>query len=54
MLWESTERPVTVARGTNTVVGHEPERIVSEALWALDSEGRCGARAGGCEAVNYS
>jgi len=53
-LRENTERPVTVTQGTNRLVGPNPERIVTEALGALDNEGRCGARAGGCEAVDYS
>jgi UDP-N-acetylglucosamine 2-epimerase (non-hydrolysing) len=36
----STERPVTVTSGTNTVVGTDPERIVAAALGELD--GRAG------------
>jgi UDP-N-acetylglucosamine 2-epimerase (non-hydrolysing) len=36
-LRENTERPVTVELGTNRVVGTNPERIVSEALAALNS-----------------
>jgi UDP-N-acetylglucosamine 2-epimerase (non-hydrolysing) len=32
----STERPVTVTSGTNTVVGTDPERIVAAALAELD------------------
>ena len=31
-LRENTERPVTVTQGTNTIVGNDPERIMSEAL----------------------
>jgi UDP-N-acetylglucosamine 2-epimerase (non-hydrolysing) len=34
-LRDSTERPLTVTEGTNTVVGHEPLRIVAEARRAL-------------------
>jgi UDP-N-acetylglucosamine 2-epimerase (non-hydrolysing) len=35
-LRENTERPITVAQGTNRVVGQDPERIVREAFRALD------------------
>ena len=35
-LRESTERPVTVTSGTNTVVGTDPELIVEEALSVLE------------------
>ena len=35
-LRENTERPVTVSQGTNTIVGYDTERIVSEALAILD------------------
>lgn len=35
-LRETTERPVTVTEGTNTVVGRDPHRIVSEALRVLE------------------
>ena len=38
-LRENTERPVTVARGTNRIVGTSPDRIVPEAMRVL-SEGR--------------
>jgi UDP-N-acetylglucosamine 2-epimerase (non-hydrolysing) len=41
-LRENTERPVTVTQGTNTVVGSDPERIVTEALAILDSKGKAG------------
>jgi UDP-N-acetylglucosamine 2-epimerase (non-hydrolysing) len=41
-LRENTERPITVAEGTNEVVGTDPERIVAAALRAL--EGRVSAR----------
>jgi UDP-N-acetylglucosamine 2-epimerase (non-hydrolysing) len=41
-LRENTERPVTVTRGTNTVVGCEPGRIVTEALAILDGKGKAG------------
>jgi UDP-N-acetylglucosamine 2-epimerase (non-hydrolysing) len=34
-LRESTERPITVAQGTNTIVGVDPRRIVSAARAAL-------------------
>lgn len=36
-LRENTERPITVAQGTNTIVGVEPHRIVSAAREALGS-----------------
>ena len=35
-LRENTERPVTVEMGTNKVVGRDPERIVAEAVRALE------------------
>jgi len=38
----STERPVTVTQGTNTVVGSDPQRIVAEALAVLDGKGKAG------------
>ena len=41
-LRENTERPVTVTQGTNTVVGCDPGRIVSEALAILDDKGKTG------------
>lgn len=55
-LRENTERPVTVAEGTNRVVGTDPARIVAEARRALDGaagrgripalwDGRAGERA---------
>ena len=34
-LRETTERPITVERGTNVIVGTDPERIVAEARCAL-------------------
>ena len=42
-LRDSTERPVTVTHGTNTVVGLDPERIVAEAARVLRDgvEARC-------------
>ena len=42
-LRESTERPVTVTRGTNTVVGTDPVRIVAAAKTALERGGAAGA-----------
>jgi UDP-N-acetylglucosamine 2-epimerase (non-hydrolysing) len=39
---ENTERPITVAVGTNIVVGTDPDRIVAEALKALDGKGKTG------------
>ncbi len=35
-LRDSTERPVTVSEGTNTVAGHDPERILEAAARALE------------------
>jgi UDP-N-acetylglucosamine 2-epimerase (non-hydrolysing) len=35
-LRENTERPITVEMGTNTIVGTDPERIMSAAFAALD------------------
>jgi UDP-N-acetylglucosamine 2-epimerase (non-hydrolysing) len=37
-LRESTERPVTVSAGTNTVVGTDPDLIVESALAVLEGE----------------
>jgi UDP-N-acetylglucosamine 2-epimerase (non-hydrolysing) len=39
---ENTERPITVTVGTNLVVGTDPDRIVAEALKALDGKGKIG------------
>ena len=33
---------MTVTQGTNTIVGRDPERIVTEALAILDSKGKAG------------
>jgi len=41
-LRKNTERPVTVTQGTNTIVGCDPERIVTEALAILDGGGKAG------------
>lgn len=41
-LRDNTERPVTVAEGTNEVVGTDPERIVAAARSALDGDGKRG------------
>jgi len=41
-LRENTERPVTVMQGTNTVVGSDPKRIVTEALMILNGKGKAG------------
>jgi UDP-N-acetylglucosamine 2-epimerase (non-hydrolysing) len=38
----NTERPVTVSEGTNTLVGVEPRRIVSEAMRVLSGQGKAG------------
>jgi UDP-N-acetylglucosamine 2-epimerase (non-hydrolysing) len=39
---ENTERPITVTVGTNIVVGTDPDRIVAEALKALEGKGKTG------------
>jgi UDP-N-acetylglucosamine 2-epimerase (non-hydrolysing) len=39
---ENTERPVTVSEGTNTLVGTDPDRIVSEAERAIAGRGKAG------------
>ncbi|MBI2502871.1 MAG: UDP-N-acetylglucosamine 2-epimerase (non-hydrolyzing) [Candidatus Latescibacteria bacterium] len=39
-LRESTERPVTIAQGSNTLVGCDPDRIVEAAFKVLDQEGQ--------------
>jgi len=36
-LRENTERPITLERGTNVLVGRDPERIVEESLKALSN-----------------
>ena len=41
-LRENTERPVTVTQGTNTVVGCDPGRIVTEALAIVDGKSKAG------------
>jgi UDP-N-acetylglucosamine 2-epimerase (non-hydrolysing) len=39
-LRESTERPITVTMGTNTIVGTDPAKIIAAALAALDETER--------------
>ena len=39
---ENTERPVTIAEGTNVLVGTSPERIVAEAQHVLSGKGKVG------------
>ncbi len=41
-LRNTTERPVTVSQGTNTLVWNDTERIVAEALKILDGKGKKG------------
>lgn len=41
-LRENTERPITITEGTNTLVGSEPKRIVSETMKILREGGRAG------------
>jgi len=41
-LRENTERPVTATQGTNTVVGCDTVRIVTEASAILDGGGKTG------------
>ena len=41
-LRENTERPVTVAAGTNTLVGSDPQRIIDECSAILDNGGKRG------------
>ncbi|MGD9726166.1 MAG: non-hydrolyzing UDP-N-acetylglucosamine 2-epimerase, partial [Nitrospiraceae bacterium] len=36
-LRENTERPVTVTHGTNRVIGSAPDKIISEAMMAIES-----------------
>ena len=43
-LREQTERPITVTRGTNRIVGTSPDRIVTEALRALVEPPSAGSR----------
>lgn len=41
-LRENTERPITVERGTNIIVGTDPERLVSEAYHILEGRKKMG------------
>jgi UDP-N-acetylglucosamine 2-epimerase (non-hydrolysing) len=41
-LRDTTERPVTITRGTNTLLGHDAPRIVDEAMKILRGEGKRG------------
>ncbi len=41
-LRENTERPITVSEGTNTIVGTNPEAILSETRKILDGGGKSG------------
>nr|NIS69692.1 UDP-N-acetylglucosamine 2-epimerase (non-hydrolyzing) [Pseudomonadota bacterium] len=41
-LRDTTERPVTISRGTNTLLGHDGSRIVEEAMKILRGEGKRG------------
>jgi UDP-N-acetylglucosamine 2-epimerase (non-hydrolysing) len=41
-LRQNTERPITVAEGTNVLVGTDPRRIESEALKVLQGQGKRG------------
>ena len=36
-LRENTERPITVTHGTNRVIGSAPDKIISEAMMAIES-----------------
>ncbi len=38
----NTERPITVTEGTNTLVGHDPERIIAAAGEVLAGKGKAG------------
>lgn len=41
-LRENTERPVTITEGTNTLVGSDPVRILTEVRRILAGEGKAG------------
>lgn len=41
-LRESTERPITVSEGTNTIVGLDPDGILAEALQVLEGKRKTG------------
>ncbi len=41
-LRSNTERPITIAEGTNHIVGSDPEKIVSQSLEILDTGGKKG------------
>jgi UDP-N-acetylglucosamine 2-epimerase (non-hydrolysing) len=42
-LRDTTERPITVSQGTNTLVGNDSSRIVEEAFRILDGKGKKGS-----------
>ncbi len=42
-LRNTTERPITIARGTNTLVWNDTHKIVKEALKILDGKGKKGS-----------
>ena len=42
ILRQNTERPVTCDVGTNTIVGNDPEKILSAAQMVLDGQWRTG------------
>ena len=41
-LRRNTERPITIAEGTNTLVGSDPAKIKAQAFDVLDSGGKKG------------
>ena len=41
-LRENTERPVTVAQGTNILVGSDPQKMIDECLLILEDGGKKG------------
>jgi len=41
-LRENTERPVTVREGTNTIVGTDPQKIISESIKILEGQPKIG------------
>ena len=41
-LRENTERPETIDEGTNTLVGNDTQRIISESFKILNGQGKTG------------
>lgn len=42
-LRSTTERPITITQGTNTLIENDSERIIAEAFKILDAKGKKGS-----------